>query len=258
MSPSDHPDFPDGTALVIGGSGGVGRVICARLARAGADVVLTYRKGRAAALEAARAVEAEGRRADVVALSLDDAATVDAAVEAALGGRRLHTVVHAAGADIPMRFIGEVTPDEWRRTIESDVLGFFHVVRAALPRLRAGGGGAIVVLSSAGLERFPPRDILSVAPKAAIDALVVGIAREEGRRGIRANSVALGVIEAGIFLRLAGGELSEEWSAAALRNTALRRFGSAEEVAEVAVFLASSRASYVTGQRLAVDGGYSL
>jgi NAD(P)-dependent dehydrogenase (short-subunit alcohol dehydrogenase family) len=115
-----------------------------------------------------------------------------------------------------------------------------------------------VSATSAGLARFPARDILSVAPKAAIEALVRGVAREEGRYGVRANCVALGVVEAGIFERLRQAELSPEWVAQAQRNTPLQRFASAAEIAEAAVFLASSRASYITGHTLLVDGGYSI
>lgn len=100
--------------------------------------------------------------------------------------------------------------------------------------------------------------MLSVAPKAAIEALVRGIASGEGHFRIRANSVALGVIEAGIFLRLKGKDFDREWVEAARSNTALKRFGTAEEVAHAVVFLASSRASYVTGQMLVLDGGYSI
>ena len=100
---------------------------------------------------------------------------------------------------------------------------------------------------------------MSVAPKAAIEALIRGVAREEGRFGVRANSVAVGVVDAGMFKRLtAQAELSEEWRQAARHNTPLGREGTAEEVAEAAVFLASTRASFVTGQRLVVDGGYSV
>jgi NAD(P)-dependent dehydrogenase (short-subunit alcohol dehydrogenase family) len=141
--------------------------------------------------------------------------------------------------------------------MHADATGFFHLVHAALPHLRKTCG-SIVAVTSAGITRFPSRDILSVAPKAAIEALVRAVAKEEGRFGVRANAVALGVIDAGIFKRLEGGELGASWTDAAKANTPLRRFGTAEEVAEAVAFMASARASYVTGQTLAVDGGYTI
>ena len=139
-----------------------------------------------------------------------------------------------------------------------DVNGFFHVIHAALPHLR-DSQGSIVFVSSAGLKRFPPGDVLSVAPKGAIEALMRGIAREEGRYGVRANNVAVGVVDAGMFPKLVErGELTQEWIDAATRNTPLRRFGTPGEIADAAVFLASARARYITGQTLFVDGGYTL
>jgi NAD(P)-dependent dehydrogenase (short-subunit alcohol dehydrogenase family) len=250
-------DFPDGIALVIGGSGGLGRAVCVRLAQAGARVALTYRKNRAAADETLRALGAAGSEA--VAIDLGDAADVERVIGDVAGRLGpLHTVVHAAGSDIAMRWVSQVSPTEWHEVMRADADGFFHVVRAALPELRKARG-AIVALTSAGLARYPSRDILSVAPKAAIEALVRGVAREEGRFGVRANSVAVGVVDAGMFRRLtAQAELSQEWREAARRNTPLGREGTAEEVAEAAVFLASARASFVTGQQLVVDGGYSV
>jgi NAD(P)-dependent dehydrogenase (short-subunit alcohol dehydrogenase family) len=142
--------------------------------------------------------------------------------------------------------------------MEWDANGFFHVAHAALPHLRKSQG-SIVFVSSAGLKRFPPGDVLSVAPKGAIEALLRGIAREEGRYGVRANSVAVGVVDAGMFPKLVErGELSQEWIDAAMRNTPLRRFATPSEIADAVVFLASEQARYITGQTLFVDGGYTL
>jgi NAD(P)-dependent dehydrogenase (short-subunit alcohol dehydrogenase family) len=251
-------EFPDGVALVAGGSGGVGRAICERLARAGTPVALTYRHNRAAADEVAHAVAALGVAATTYALALDDGAAVGPLVErVAAECGPIHTVVYAVGSAIRMRFIGQVDAAEWDVVMRADAGGFFHLAQAALPHLRRTHG-SLVALTSAGLMRYPSRDILSVAPKAAIEALVRGIAREEGRYGVRANSVALGVIDAGIFRRLAGAELPPQWIEAARKNTPLGRLGSADEAAEATVFLASSRAGFITGQTLVVDGGYSV
>ena len=135
-----------------------------------------------------------------------------------------------------------------------------NLVSCSLKHLRKSGGSYIFI-SSAGLLRYPPGDILSVAPKAAIESLIKGIAKEEGVNNIRANSIALGVIETGIFLRLKNQDNSffdDEWEATVLKNLALKRFGKPEEVADLAVFLASEQASYITGQFIAVDGGYGI
>lgn len=257
--PPQMADFPEGVAVVIGGSGGVGSVICEKLARAGTDVVLTYHQNAQRADSVAATIRQIGRRAGVYPLSVSDAAAASAFVSAVIQQyTRIHTVVIAAGSSIPMRYLSQLQEDDWKRVIDADVNGFFYLVRAALPHLREQGG-SFIHISSAGVRRWPVRDGLSVIPKAAIDALMRGIAREEGRFGVRANCVALGVIEAGIFLRFRETkELDEQWMRAAIANTPLRRFGSAEEVADTVVFLASRKAAYITGQTIFLDGGYGI
>jgi NAD(P)-dependent dehydrogenase (short-subunit alcohol dehydrogenase family) len=253
-------DFPEGAALVVGASGGVGRAAALALAAHGADVALTYHGNREGAETAAEAIRALGRKASVHQVSVRDLDAVQSVMDATVAAHgRLHTVVHAAGSSIDQPYVNQVDPAVWRDVMDADVNGFFHVTHTALPHLKSGGGGSFVFVSSAGLKRFPPGDVLSVAPKAAAQALLKAIGREEGRFGIRANSVLLGIIDAGMFHRLvATGELDEAYLAAARRNIALRRFGSAEEVAEAICFLASSRASYITGQELLLDGGYTI
>ena len=103
------------------------------------------------------------------------------------------------------------------------------------------------------------KDVLSTAPKAAIEATVRAIAREEGRFGVRANTVAVGAFDAGMYHRLRGrSELTQEWEEAAFENIPLRRLGRAAELASVVAFLASPAAGYITGQRIVVDGGFSV
>ncbi len=253
-------EFPEGAALVVGASGGVGRAVALALAGHGSDVALTYRGNEASAEETAGVIRALGRRASVHRLPVEDLGAVrDALANVVATHGRLHTVVHAAGSNIDQPYFSQIDPTTFRAVIDADVNGFFHVAQSALPFLKSGGGGSFVYISSAGLKRFPPGDTLSVAPKAAVEALLKGIAREEGKYGIRANSVLLGIIDVGMFHRLVEkGELDETYLAASRKNIALRRFGSADEVAEAVCFLASSRASYVTGQQLLLDGGYSL
>lgn len=252
-------DFPEGVALVIGGSGGIGSAIARRLADHGVKLAITYRNNEGAANDVARAIEAGGGQCSVHQVALGDLESVRRCLDS-LAERHaaVHSLVHAAGTYIDQPFVSQVTPEQWRNTMDWDVNGFFHVVHAALPHLRSSRG-SIVFISSAGLKRFPPGDVLSIAPKGAIEALVHAIAREEGRFGVRANSVAVGVVDAGMFPKLVErGELSQAWIDAAIKNTPLRRFGTPEEIADAVVFLASSRARYVTGQTVFVDGGYTL
>jgi len=251
-------DFDAGVALVLGGSGGVGSAIVAQLAAAGTDVAATYRNNRAGAEAAADAARAHGRTATTHALDLSDSeATAALLTELASRFGAIHSVIHAVGPRIDQPYLSQVSPEQWTTAVHADLDGFFHVVRAAIPHLRASQG-TLVAITSAGVHRTPVGDVLSVAPKAAVEALVRTVAKEEGRFGVRANNVALGVIEAGMFLDLREREFDQSWIDAATRNTPLRRFGTADEVAHVAVFLASRRSSYVTGQTIRVDGGYAV
>ena len=252
-------DFPAGVALVVGGSGGIGSAIARGFAAEGVDLAITYRRNEAAARSVAEGIRSSGGTCSVHQIALGDLAAVKACVDGLVEEHgQVHTIAHAAGTHIDQPYVSQLTPEQWRNTMDWDVNGFFHMVHAALPHLRKSKG-SIVFISSAGLKRFPPGDVLSVAPKGAIEALMRGIAREEGRYGVRANNVAVGVVDAGMFPKLVErGELSQEWIDAAVRNTPLRRFGTPEEIADAAVFLASSQARYITGQTLFVDGGYTL
>lgn len=249
--------FPSGAAVVIGGSGGIGRVICERLAEHGTDVALTYRSNADAAAEAVEVIQRAGRRALSVPVDLCDAAEVAAFfAEVAKSFGRVHTTVWAAGAEIPLVHTSQIETADLGRVIDEELIAFYNVVKTAVPQMRSEGG-ALVALTTAGLRRHPPRDILSTLPKAGIEAVVRGLAREEGRFGIRANSVALGVIDAGHFHKLEP-YLTPEFVQAMKDNTVVRRLGTPREAADAVVFLASSASSYTTGQSLTVDGGYSV
>jgi NAD(P)-dependent dehydrogenase (short-subunit alcohol dehydrogenase family) len=252
--------FPQGAALVIGGSGGVGQSVCRELARAGTDVAITYRSKRAVAESLAAEIRDWGRQATIHELTIGDAAQVDQVVQAAVAAhQRLHTVVLGAGTLATQVLLSEMTREQWQTITRQDLDGFYNVMQATLPVLKAGGGGSYVHLGSAGHVAWPERDGMSVAPKAAIEALITGIAKEEGRHGIRANSVLLGVIEAGMFLELTRqGVFDAAWVAEVQKSLALKRWGKPEEIGHAAVFLASDQAAYITGQRLCVGGGYGL
>jgi NAD(P)-dependent dehydrogenase (short-subunit alcohol dehydrogenase family) len=252
-------DFGDrtGAALVVGGSGGIGRAVVRLFAERGSDVVATYRSAADRARLAADEAVACGVRAEAVALDTGDAAACAALVEritATYGG--VHTLVYAAGPHVPMRHLSTVGPDELGKQLEADAAAFFRIAHPCLPALRATGG-SIVAVTTAATTRFPVRDGLSSAPKAAVEALVRALAVEEGRFGVRANCVGPGMLTDGMADRLiSSGELDERALEITRANIPLRRFGQAVDVAEAVCFLASDRAGFVSGQKLDVDGAY--
>jgi 3-oxoacyl-[acyl-carrier protein] reductase len=248
-----------GVALVTGGSGGLGAAICRMLAARGSDVVLSYRANRDRADAVVADVEAHGRRARAVAVDLvDDVAAHTFVDDAAAEFGGIHTLVHAAGPTVPQRHLSTVTPAQLREAVDQEVGGFFAVAQPALPHLRATSG-TIVAVTTAATVRFPVRDGLSSGPKAAIESLVRALAAEEGRFGIRANSVGPGMLTDGMAERLmASGDLDDAALEVTRRNIALRRFGDAGDIAEAVCFLASDRAKFISGVHLLVDGGYAI
>ncbi len=253
MPATERFDHRTGAALVLGASGGLGAGIARMLLERGSHVAGTFRRPGSARI-AQLSTYGDGKALRTYQLDLVDAGRCAQVVEevvADFGG--LHTVVYAAGPHVPMVHLSRTTPGQFRDQLVEDAVGCFNALHPALPHLRRSAGN-IVCVTTAAPRRFPVRDGLSAAPKGAVEALVRGLAAEEGRFGMRANCVGPGMLTDGMAERLmASGDLDERALDVTRANIPLRRFGSALDVAEAVCFLASDRAAFISGQKL--DGG---
>jgi 3-oxoacyl-[acyl-carrier protein] reductase len=250
-------EFPEeGATIVVGGTGGIGRSICARLASAGANVGFTYRTSTKVADEVALSIREAGRDAYAQVLEVTDAESVQKCFDRFREHfGRIHSVVYTTAPVIAQQWISKITAQQLQSALEVNVMGLFHVVQAALPLLR--GGGSLVVVTTSAVGRYPKRDSLSSIPKSAVEMLTKALAKEEGRFGVRANCVGPHLIEAGGGTRVFH-QVSDEIIAQMKRDIPMQRFGQAREVADAVVFLASPLSSYISGQVLVADGGWQL
>ncbi len=246
-------DLTGKRALVTGASRGIGRGIAVDYAKAGADVAILARNGELLA-EVAEQIESFGRRAVVVTADILDADATRAAVSSAiaeLGG--LDILVNNAGGNSFSIPVAQMRMSGWEKTMRLNVDSIVHITQEALPALAEGGGSIINVSSVAGLRGAPTMAHYG-ASKAAVISLTQSLAIETAWMGVRVNALVPGWIETDLtdFLRA-----SEDAERGTLSRVPMQRWGRVEEIAEPAVFLASSASSFMTGQVLVVDGGLS-
>lgn len=246
-------------ALVAGGSGGLGRAVSLSMAKAGWNVAVGYNSNRDGAERTAEGVSESGGDVLLQQLDLGDASAAEQAVRSVADAVDLSGAVYAAGPMIPMDFIANLTAEQFGSQIDRDLKASFHFLHPLLPDLRRNKG-AITAIVTPVIARYTRMDVLSSVPKAGVQQLIRGLAAEEGRFGVRANSVGVGVIKGeGLWTALIdSGDFTEKGLEQALSAIPLGEFGVPEDVADAVTFLMSDRARWITGQTLNVDGGYSV
>jgi len=243
-------DLNGRTAVVVGGTTGIGRAIALGLADAGADVVASGRR-QSAVDEAADLIERRGRRTLRVAADVGDAASLGALRDAVLAAfTHVDVVVAAAGITKRVPTL-EMAESDWSAILDTNVTGMFRTYQTFAPAMIARGRGRLIGVGSLASFVGLMEVAAYTASKAAVAGLTRALAVEWAPHGVTVNAIAPGVFETDLNRTLLQGPRGQEF----LTRTPMRRFGRVEELAGAAVYLASDAAAFVTGQLLVVDGG---
>jgi 3-oxoacyl-[acyl-carrier protein] reductase len=246
-------------ALVTGGGRGIGRGISELLAAQGATVAVNYRRDADAAADTVEAIHAAGGEASAFQASVDDAdacATMIDAVVAQFGG--LDILVCNAGIASRGNSVAETDPAEMIRVVAAHAFGPHHLARLAMPHLRAGGRGDVVMISSVATSTMSANGAPYNMGKAAMEALAFTLAKEERANGIHVNVVAPGLVETEMGVRLARSFTGNRDLQDLRSLDAVAPFGRVcqpLDVANVVLWLCSEGAAYITGQRIVCNGG---
>ena len=246
-------DFSGKTAVVTGGSRGIGRAVCLELAKGGANVVLCYAGNESAASEAVSACEALGAKALAVKCDVSDGAQVKNLMDEAVKAfGRIDILVNNAGItrDGLLMMMKE---EDFDAVISSNLRGTFLCMKAVSRLMMKQRCGHIVNLSSVVGLRGNAGQVNYAASKAGVIGMTKSLAKELASRGVTVNAVAPGFIDTDMT-----AAMTEAAKTATLAAIPMQRLGKPEDVAKAVAFLASDGAAYITGQVLAVDGGMAM
>ena len=240
-------------AIVTGGSRGIGRAICLRLAQEGCDVVVNYVRNRARASEVVKEIRAIGRQAFAVRADVSKLVQAEKLVKATLEKfGRVDVLVNNAGV-YSEHLLTDLDEQEWDRIVEVNLKSMYNCCKSAVLNMINRKSGSIVNVSSINGKQGFPGDTHYSASKAAVIGFTMSLAKELAKHNIRVNAVAPGEILTDMTkddIAKSGNEY--------LKQIPLGRFGKPEEVAAVVAFLVSDDASYITGETINVNGGWFM
>ena len=256
MNDTDAAPLAGRTAFVTGGGRGIGRAIALGLAADGADVAINYRRDHEAAVATVADIEALGRRGRAYAgdvAAFGDCEAMAGAALADLGP--IDILVNNAGVASRGGTVVKTDPAEVHHVFATHAFGAWAMSKLLLPAMREQPRGDIVMISSAAVVHMAANSAPYNMAKAALEALAWTLAKEERRRGIHVNVVAPGLVDTEMGRRLVKGAMGIDDIHTLDTNAAFGHVCRPEEVADAVRFVVSERASYLTGQRLGVDGG---
>lgn len=243
-------------ALVTGGGRGIGRGISMALAEAGATVAINYRRDVEAARETAAAIESMGGKAGTYTASVDDWEQDKAMVDAVLQDfGHIDILVNNAGIASRGQSVAETDIAEMERVVATHAFGAFYLSKLVLESMRQQPRGDIVMISSAATSSMSAHGSPYNMAKAALEALAHTLAKEERQHNIHVNIVAPGLVESEMGRRLARATMGAQDMRELDARSPFGRVCQPEDVANVVRYLVSEEASYLTGQRVQVDGG---
>lgn len=242
--------------LITGSSRGIGRATAIAMARAGADVAIHYHRQADMANEVAAEIRSLGREALVLSANLEDLTDVDRMFDAIVERWQRLDIFMANAAATAFKRLSDVKPYHVERTYRLIVQSLIHSVQRSVP-LMTGGSGRIITMSGHGTPYTIPLYATIGSAKGAVETITRYLAYELGPKQITCNTIAPGVVETD-SARFYMGDRYDEFEKAVSRETPLGRLAKPEDVADVAVFLASDASRFITGQVIRVDGGLTI
>ena len=242
-----------GTVIVTGASRGIGKACALAFGKSGANVIINYTRSKEKAEELCEDISKLGGRALPFCADVADRKAVDEMIAFAHSNfGSINTLVNNAGIAEQIMFC-DITEEKWDRMFAVDVKGVYNCIQAALPDMIHNKSGRIINISSMWGITGASCEVHYSAAKAAVIGMTKALAKELGPSGITVNAIAPGVISTEM-----NGNISEEIMSELKEETPIGRIGTPEDIAETALFLASPKASFITGEVISVNGGFVI